>query len=315
AINLTATKTITQKANELVDTHLTKLVGDKFTEERKGLDIDHLNITLKRESDRTGANFKTTTEASIKCPASDILSEGEQRALALSAFLTETHVISPNGPIIIDDPVSSLDRKRSSKVAKRLALEAQKRQVIIFTHDLIFYNDICGAAQELNIEPANISIVTNLNGSGYVDPAGEPWKGKPVEKRINIIKSDFESVKKLHQTSPSQYEKEIKNIYGRLRDTYERAVEEKIFNKVIVRYSDEVQTTRLRYIDFSDQLAESFYQGMTKASTYSHDNPAAGNIDLPDPKELESDIKHLEDFLIELNKSYIACEKRRAHMK
>ncbi|MBP7722351.1 MAG: AAA family ATPase [Alphaproteobacteria bacterium] len=315
AINLTATKSITQKANELIDIHLTTAVDKKFEAERKDLDIVHLNIKLKRESDKTGANFKTATEASIKCNASDVLSEGEQKALALAAFLTETHIVSPNGPIILDDPVSSLDRKRSTKVAKRLAEEAQNRQVIVFTHDIIFYNEICGIAQDLNIAPACISIFSTANGSGFVDPAGEPWKGKPVSTRLNLIKNDFQSIRKLHTTSPSDYEYQMKNLYGRLRDTYERAVEEKIFKGIVVRYNDIIQTKMLRYIDFSDDLAKMFHDGMTKANTFSHDNPQADNVQSPDPKEFDKDIQDFEAFLNALDQSYTDCGKRRAYMK
>lgn len=315
ALTLTATRNITQKANELIDTHLTAVVEQKFENERKELDIVHLNIKLKRESDREGASFKTDTEASIKCNASDVLSEGEQKALAIAAFLTETHIVSPNGPIILDDPVSSLDRKRSVKVAKRLAEEARNRQVIVFTHDLIFYNEICGEAQKLNIEPACTSIFSNTNGSGFVDPAGEPWRGKSVQKRLNLIKNDFQGIKKLHKTSPSDYDYQMKNLYGRLRDTYERAVEEKIFKGIVVRYNDEIQTKMLRYIDFSDDLAKTFHEGMTKANTYSHDNPQAESVQSPEPQEFEKDLQDFEAFISALDQSYINCEKRRAYMK
>lgn len=315
AIILTATRSITKKANELVDAHLTTLVDQQFETERKNLDIVHLNITLKRESDRTGANFKTETEASIKCNASDVLSEGEQKALALAAFLTETHTVSPSGPIILDDPVSSLDRKRSAKVAKRLVEEAQKRQVIVFTHDLIFYNEICGKAQGLDLDPVCVSIFSDINGSGFVDPAGEPWRGKPVNKRLNLINNDFQSIRKLHQTSPSDYDYKMKNLYGRLRDTYERAVEEKIFKGIVVRYNDVIQTQMLRYIDFSDALAQMFHEGMTKVNTLSHDNPQAESVQSPSPQEFEKDIQHFEVFLSALDQSYMDCEKRRAYMK
>lgn len=315
AILLTSTNNITKKANELVDTHLTTLVDTRFETERKNLDIGHLNITLKRESDRTGANFKTATEASIKCNASEVLSEGEQKALALAAFLTETHIVSPNGPIILDDPISSLDRKRSTKVAQRLVEESQKRQVIVFTHDLVFYNEICGKAQDLKIDPVCISIFSNINGSGAVDPTGEPWKGKPVNKRLNLIINDFQNIRNLYETSPSEYDYKLKNLYSRLRDTYERAVEEKIFKGIVVRYNDVIQTQLLRYIDFSDDLAKMFHEGMKKANTFSHDNPQAETVQSPTPQEFDKDIQNFETFLSALDQSYTDCEKRRSYMK
>lgn len=312
AIGLTSTANITKKANELIDTHLTTLVDNKFEEERNNLSIDHLNIKLKRESDRSGANFKTSTEADIKCNASDVLSEGEQKALALAGFLTETHIISPNGPIILDDPVSSLDRERSLKVAERLAKESKGRQVIIFTHDIVFYNQVCGEAVKIGLEPECIRIFSSNKESGKIDPDGEPWKGKSVQARFNTLKDKYIGVKKLYGVSPSKYEYEIKQLYSRLRDTYERCVEEIIFNGVVVRYSDQVQTQKLRYIDFSDELAKMFDEGMTRANTYSHDNPSAESVTCPTPDEFEADLLHFEGLLENLKVTYKNCEKRRA---
>jgi mono/diheme cytochrome c family protein len=86
------TKGITQKANELVDTHLTKIVTDHFEVERKTLEITHLKIGLARKSGQTKAAFQTNPGTTLTKLTSEILSEGEQRALALAAFLTEIAV-------------------------------------------------------------------------------------------------------------------------------------------------------------------------------------------------------------------------------
>ncbi len=83
---------ITRRANELVDAHLTTLVLERYKEERKALDIMHLRINLARKSDQTKAAFQTNTCTAFTRLSSDILSEGEQRAIALAAFLTEIGV-------------------------------------------------------------------------------------------------------------------------------------------------------------------------------------------------------------------------------
>jgi energy-coupling factor transporter ATP-binding protein EcfA2 len=134
---------ITKKANELVDVYLTKAVLTKYDDERKALDIDHLKVSLARKSGQLKTSFQTNPGTTLTKLTSEILSEGEQRALALAAFFTEVDVTEGSGPIVIDDPVSSLDRQRGQKVAARIAQKAKKRQVIVFTHDLIFFNDLC----------------------------------------------------------------------------------------------------------------------------------------------------------------------------
>lgn len=235
--------------------------------------------------------------------------------MALAGFLTEVALTEGAGPIIVDDPVSSLDRSRGSRVAKRLAEESCNRQVIIFTHDIIFFNEVCGAAENLGIEPVTISLFSDKDASGKIDPSGMVWKGLNVSKRIGRIRNDLAPLAKLLKTSPSDYEYKIKNLYGRLRDTYERVVEEVIFNEVVRRGTDVIQTQRLRCVALSDAMAIRFHDGMTKANTHSHDNPAADTVSVPTPEEFEADIVALETLVKEIKIESAAAEKARPQMK
>ncbi|MDO4039280.1 AAA family ATPase [Clavibacter michiganensis] len=69
---------------------------------------------------------------------SKVLSEGEQKVLALADFLAEARLSGISAPVIFDDPVSSLDHRRINEVAARIANLAQSAQVLVFTHDLAF---------------------------------------------------------------------------------------------------------------------------------------------------------------------------------
>lgn len=314
-LNEVQTTGITKKANDLIDVHLTKVVIDRYEVERKALDITHLKVGLSRKSDQTKAAFQTTPGTTLTKLTSDILSEGEQRALALAAFLTEVAVTDGNGPIVIDDPVSSLDRDRGLKVAERIAIEAQTRQVVVFTHDLVFFNDVCREADALGVTAETIALFADAANAGKVDPAGVVWKGLNVNKRLARIRNDFAPIKKLHATSPADYEIAIKNLYGRLRDTYERLVEEYIFCDVIRRGVDRVETQKLRMVHLSDALAVRFHEGMSKANTYSHDNPAAATVAVPDPAEFESDVASIENLIADLKAESSKAEAARPSMK
>lgn len=306
---------ITKKANELVDLHLTKIITDKYDAERGALDITNLKIKLARKSDQTKATFRTDTGTSVTRLPSDILSEGEQRALALAAFLTEVEATVGSGPVIVDDPVSSLDRDRGSRVAKRLVSEAKQRQVIVFTHDLIFFNDLCREGDEQAVAVTPVALFADATSAGRIDPAGVSWKGLNVDKRLKQIKDTFVRVKKLSETSPSEYEVALKGLYGRLRDAYERMVEEHIFCEVVRRGVDRVETQKLRMAHLSDALAVRFHNGMTKANTFSHDNPEAATVAVPEPTEFEADLKFVNDLLADLQKERTATEGRRPTMK
>jgi energy-coupling factor transporter ATP-binding protein EcfA2 len=69
---------------------------------------------------------------------SAILSEGEQKVIALADFIAETNITIINKGVIFDDPVNSLDEERKSVIAERLVSISDKKQVVIFTHDLVF---------------------------------------------------------------------------------------------------------------------------------------------------------------------------------
>jgi wobble nucleotide-excising tRNase len=54
-----------------------------------------------------------------------ILSEGEQRAVALADFLTEVGLNPSSAGIVLDDPVTSQDHYRKDRIARRLVAEAK----------------------------------------------------------------------------------------------------------------------------------------------------------------------------------------------
>lgn len=306
---------ITKKANDLIDTHLTEAVRARFDAERETFEINHLKVSLTRKSGQTKAHFQTDPGTSMVRSTAEFLSEGEQRALALAAFLTEVGVTEGAGPIVIDDPVSSLDRQRGQKVAARLVEEAQGRQVIVFTHDLIFFNDICREADRRGVPCATTALFSDTKQAGQVDPAGVIWQGLPVKKRLNLIKQDFAPLRKLHQTSPGDYERHLKNLYGRLRDTYERIVEECLFQNVIRRGVDRVETQKLRMVQISDAIANRFHVGMTKANTFSHDNPESETVVTPKPEEFEKDLMYIQSLIDDIAKEAEETEKSRPLMK
>ncbi|MDA9503964.1 hypothetical protein XI09_04005 [Bradyrhizobium sp. CCBAU 11386] len=309
------TTAITKRANELVDVHLTKVVLDQYKTERDALEIAHLKVALARKSGKTTASFQTNPGTALTKFASDILSEGEQRALALAAFFTEVSVTDGAGPIVIDDPISSLDRQRGLRVAQRIVAEAQKRQVIVFTHDLIFFNDLCHEADSERAPLHTIALFADGSNAGKIDPVGVIWKGLNVDKRLKRIKNDSVAVKKQYTISPADYEVGMKNLYGRLRDTYERAVEEVIFCDVVRRGSDRVETQKLRFVHLADALAIKFHDGMTKANTHSHDNPEVAAVQTPTPTDFEADLAAIETLIADFRAEHQAAESKRPSMK
>jgi energy-coupling factor transporter ATP-binding protein EcfA2 len=85
-----------------------------------------------------------------------VMSQGEINALALSIFLPRaTMPDSPFNFLVIDDPVQAMDPAKVDGLTRVLHKVAQRRQVIVFTHD----NRLASAIKDLGI-PATISEVT-----------------------------------------------------------------------------------------------------------------------------------------------------------
>ena len=310
-VEATSTGAITRKAGELSETHLTPRVQSLFDDEVAALELQHLNPAVTRRPDKRGAQYKADLGPTIKCRSSDILSEGEHRALALASFLAEAKAVSENATIIVDDPVSSLDHGRSTLVALRLVQEAQRRQVIVFTHSLVFLHHLATAAEKLPVDMECRGLYRSGTRTGLLDPGGEPWEGKSLKKRLGTMDVLLAKVKKAEGDPPTQYGLEVRNFYGRLRDCWERLVEEKVFFGVITRFEQAIKTQNLRYVEITDDLHRRIEAGMERASTYSHDNPASLTAPIPSASEVAADLRDLREVLAMVEATNKTTDQRR----
>ena len=206
----------------------------------------------------------------------DILSEGEQRAIAIGSFLAEVGLSRRKGGIVFDDPVSSLDHRRRERVAKRLAAEAAYRQIIVFTHEIYF---LCLLAEEAKLAGVPIttqSLIRSPEGFGVAEP-DLPFEGKNASKRIGALKAQQQLIAKLHRDGDEQeYRKQTVDAYFRLRMAWERAVEEVLLREVIMRFRKGVETQRLSGVVVEDDDYAQVNAGMTKCSNFAHDKALIG---------------------------------------
>jgi energy-coupling factor transporter ATP-binding protein EcfA2 len=312
---LSAVKTnaITLKASELAEKVVSKQLEEALNREFKALGVGTLRVSLKSRADRGKALHKLKLELPQSRTPADILSEGELRAVAIAAFLAEVSLNESNGGIVFDDPVSSLDHRRRQRVAKRLAAEAQRRQVIVFTHDIYFLCLLEEEAQRTNAAIATQSLVQRPEGFGVADPE-LPFEGKNTSKRIGALKAQQQIIEKLHRTGNIQEcYKQTVDAYFRLRMAWERAVEEVLLRKVIVRFRKSVETLRLAEVSVEDSDYAAVYAGMTKCSNYAHDNAQIGSSAVPEPTELLDDINALETWRsdVEARSKYTQQKRRR----
>lgn len=130
------------------------------------------------------------------------------------------------------------------------------------------------------------------------------WSSQGVEARINELKQSVTKAIRAADQSANQYERDAKQIYGRMRDAWERLVEELLFKGVIQRFQKDIKTKELRYLTADPDILSRIDRGMTRCSTYSHDNPIPNTDPIPEPNELIADLTELEAVADWLNKDH-----------
>lgn len=312
---LSAVKTnaISLKASELAEKVVSKELAEALNREFKALGVDTLRVSLQSRADRGKALHKLKLELPQSRSIGHILSEGEQRAVAIGSFLAEVGLIGGKGGIVFDDPVSSLDHRRRERVAKRLAIEAAQRQVIVFTHDIYFLCLLAEEAKLAGVPIATQSLTRRAEGFGVAEPE-LPFEGKNTSKRIGALKAQHQSIAKLHKDGEEpEHRKQTVEAYVRLRMAWERAVEEVLLGAVTLRFRKSVDTQRLAGVVVEDDDYAQVNAGMTKCSNYAHDKAQLGGVAVPDPDELLADIMALETWRAQIVKrSEETAKKRKA---
>jgi energy-coupling factor transporter ATP-binding protein EcfA2 len=293
-----ATNRITTKQRQLSEEVVTGALEARLTEELTQLDCLRLPVDLHPETRVGETHLALRLAGAHGAPkVSEIASQGEQRALALAFFLAEVAMSEGDGGIILDDPVSSLDDERREYIASRLAIEATRRQVIVFTHDLPFMLDLVEQAEEDRRQPL-VQGVWRLGAEvGRVD-THPPFKAMKLKERVQVLN---ETVEAWDMQEPPRDADEawrrVRDFYARLRISWERAVEERLFKGVVARFQREVKTRALDQVVITDELKALVSEGMTRCSLFMHDEPPAGMTTLPDRSRLAQDLEKLRELM------------------
>lgn len=127
------TKGLTSKSNQAQNELLTSALEGRLKEELDKLGRKDLKVQLKVSN---GIKGKCSTELVLTGNNSikNVLSEGEQKAVGLAVFFAE--IQNEDYPIILDDPVTSLDHEIAGAMAKRLL--DFNNQIIVFCHNRLF---------------------------------------------------------------------------------------------------------------------------------------------------------------------------------
>lgn len=239
------TSSISRKTSQAREELVRQNFDDIFQEELKALRKSNLKIELNYTTDRGKSKVLQNIEKHLLI---DILSEGEQKAIALAEFLTELQLDNIKAPVIFDDPVNSLDHRIIDEVAKRFIELSKQRQIIVFTHSILLLNNFIQQLELYTNKQAGVqfilrSVINNFGETGIIDDVEEINSYNYYIGKLNIVlgtKPNGQSETKL-----------AKEGYGHLRAAIEVAVEDNLLKNTIKRYRKGVAFPSLLRIDGS----------------------------------------------------------------
>ncbi len=296
----TASNRITSKSTEIAQQVVTDALRAQFAKEVARLDIGMLAIELKQERSNFGVpKFKVALTRKPTAHVGEVFSEGEQRCVALAAFLAELATADGKSGIVFDDPVSSLDHGHREAIAKRLAEEGQHRQIIVFTHDLAFLFLLDEACRDQN-PPTQIAVRSVSKGENYAGYVNDnpPMKAQVIGKWIEAMQNRLDNERVLHERGDQgAWETSVRSLQEQLRTTWERAVEEAV-GHVVKRLGNKVSTgglAKLTAITLDD--CKSMRAAFGRCSELLHSEAVGLNKPLPHPDKIQAEITVLKEWV------------------
>lgn len=216
--------------------------ASRFEEECRALRTP--NVQLEFFGREGKAQRRKTLSADYRL--SQILSEGEQKVLALADFIAEARMGESCAPVIFDDPVNSLDHRRLHEVADRIARLAATRQVVLFTHNIWLATELLARFEKRPGECSYFLVSDDpaSNVKGKVNRATGPrWDTvKNLAKRVD------EHLRDAAATSGAAQLALVEAAYGVMRSWCEVVVEEVLFGDVTRRYRANIMMGGLRKV-------------------------------------------------------------------
>lgn len=301
AERLAQTHALTKFSNEIGKSELAGGFVERFNAELKALGGTFIPVTLTHKMEGKGVlSFSIGLDgANAKVRSREVLSEGEQRVVSLAAFMADVTGTDRSLPVIFDDPISSLDQRFEEAVGARLIRLAQSRQVIVFTHRLSMGVLIEHAAKTQGdaVSVAVEVVAIERKGKEAGVPATIKVFAQSPKAGFHDLDSKVRAAMKMEDGDEQQ--ERLKAACGNFRILVERAVEDHLCSKIVMRYRREIKTygmlNRLTVISKPDcELIEGM---MGKYSAFEHAQPYETPLPDIDPQDLLADIAQMSAWI------------------
>jgi ABC-type dipeptide/oligopeptide/nickel transport system ATPase subunit len=283
-----ATTTISHRIRELSKLAITERLKQALEEEIGELDPVAERVELRASASKGKPAVQFKLRGAARQRVANVLSSGEQSALANAFFLAELRVSNERSAIVLDDPVSSLDHQRREHVAARLVEEARRRQVVVFTHDLVFVYYLQEKAEELGVELHGQALERRYHEVGVVS-ADIPWEARSPMERAKALRHDLKSrLNPLYKGNDPRYEQEAQRWKLELRKSYERMIEVYVLGGTVERQARNIRVRNLHKVRWTPELAQQIDAAVKELSGGAHQEPLGQQRAALTPKKLEA---------------------------
>jgi ABC-type hemin transport system ATPase subunit len=285
------TSAITAKSTELTELFVTQAFQQRFKDEVSGLKLRTLEVVMEQAHGKKGiSKFGLRLVKAGNSKVADIASEGERRCVALAAFLSELSQASHQSALVFDDPVSSLDHSYRERIAERLATESKSRQVIVFTHEEVFLNDLISFAENAQVTPFILTLDWDNNAPGkYAE--GLPWDSKKPPELLDALEKEQKAIAAKWNSLPSaQNIADMRHAYSRLRSTMERIIEVELLSGIVCRFQSQINSGRVNsLVGIDPQECKEVKRLLDKCHNLTEAH-APTKASIPTPSDLKQDI-------------------------
>lgn len=272
----------------------------RFNVELQKLTKGLVHVALKQQRGGKGKvpfKIELLDAKEDKVSPTDVLSEGENRVVSLAAFFAEASGRNEECPLVVDDPISSLDYSYEESVISRFVEAAKHRQVIVFTHRISVVVGINEIAKKQKVDYTELKISGRGQEKGVPITSAE-YGGKTLGSINNLLNTNIAQIKKLDINDPI-YDERVHYVCQQMRIIVEKSVEDVLLNGVVKRFRRDIKTKDMigQLANISREDCDLIDEMMTKYSYYDHSmSDETPLVEFP-IENIESDARRLSDWI------------------
>jgi energy-coupling factor transporter ATP-binding protein EcfA2 len=288
------TTQISKKIGDLMDNQAVNLQHQEFVNHLQNFNQNLANkVAITKTRTTSGTTFQRCGFSDIGEGMNSILSEGEQKIVALSNFLAECTIGNRKNSIVLDDPVNSLDMDYRDLIAEQIVSLSADRQIIVLTHDLSFLRLLIDTHKNITNSDCQIIGIDKYNDISGIVTDEIPYLAKNVDERIDSIRRILKEHDSLPLSDAHGRETKLDSARKRFRMLIEKSVEEILSNKTYQRFSKNINLKKRNlsgYIITEQSDVDVLLDFFGKYSVTEHDGGISIISQLPNKQVMQQDI-------------------------